>query len=245
MVGGGREAEGLLDQPKGELNGLPGYCSYLVCEVIVPCHSFVYFVAKPAEEPDRRRRCAESSFVNRKRGRYKRSILEDAKRRLGERGLFRPSRKCPQMPVPQMPVPQMPRPANARPANAPGSDAVIWTNVAKIGSEIGNPRGWLLSKQADLAERTLRTEVEAYRPKITIFVTGTNEVLDGIISRALGVSNGDWKRSEKIDREALVPNVWWTEHPPIAIWTRHPQGASARETGYWIRKIRELTRSEA
>jgi hypothetical protein len=108
MVGGSREAEGLLDQPKGELNGLPGYCPYLVCEVIVPCHSFVYFVAKPAEEPDRRRRCAESSFVNRKRGRYKRSILEDAKRRLEERRLFRPSRKCPRpsrkCPVPQMPV---------------------------------------------------------------------------------------------------------------------------------------------
>jgi hypothetical protein len=121
-----------------------------------------------------------------------------------------------------------------------GRDSVVWSNIAKIGSLIGNPSGLLLSIQADLAERTLRAEIEEYDPKVIIFVTGTNECMDRIIMRTLGVPRDLWIRSEKEDRSGKIPDVWWTGSRPLALWTRHPQGAKAQEIEYWVKKLREL-----
>jgi hypothetical protein len=45
-----------------------------------------------------------------------------------------------------------------------GLDSVTWSNVAKIGSMTGNPSGLLLLVRADLAERTLRAEIDQYNP---------------------------------------------------------------------------------
>jgi hypothetical protein len=119
-------------------------------------------------------------------------------------------------------------------------DSVVWSNVAKIGSLVGNPRGLLLSVQADLAERTMLAELEEYSPKIVIFVTGSDKGLDRIITRTLGVPEDSWISSERKDRNAKVSNVWWTENKPPAVWTRHPQGAKALEIEYWVKKLREL-----
>jgi hypothetical protein len=124
-----------------------------------------------------------------------------------------------------------------------GQDSVIWTNVAKIGSEIGNPRGLLLSAQADLAERTLRAEIKDYSPVLTVFVAGSDKDMSRIINRALGISDGEWIKSEEREPEAKVPDVWWREQQPTALWTAHPQGASSDETEYWIKKVRDLTGS--
>lgn len=118
--------------------------------------------------------------------------------------------------------------------------SVIWSNIAKIGSLVGNPSGLLLSAQADLAERTLRAEIEEYDPKVIIFVTGSNDSMDRIIVRTLGVPIELWIRSEKHDRSAKTPGVWWTGKKPIALWTRHPQGARAHEIAYWVKKLQEL-----
>ena len=119
-------------------------------------------------------------------------------------------------------------------------DSIIWSNICKIGSRVRNPKGLLLSAQADLAERTLRAEIKEYKPKVVIFVTGSDDFMDRILMRTVGVPIGSWVRSEKHDSSAKVHGVWWTDKKPIALWTRHPQGAKAHEIEYWVEKLREL-----
>lgn len=114
-----------------------------------------------------------------------------------------------------------------------GTDRVIWTNVAKIGSKEGNPSGLLLSLQAELAEQTLREEMSSYDPALTIFATGGDSDLSRIITRALGVSDRSWARSRKSD-------VWWQEGRRALLWTRHPQGATNIEIKGWIKRARQL-----
>ena len=50
---------------------------------------------------------------------------------------------------------------------------VVWTNLAKIGAASGNPRSLLLGEQQDLAQRTLRAEMEEYKPALVVLVTST------------------------------------------------------------------------
>lgn len=65
----------------------------------------------------------------------------------------------------------------------PDSCSIIWSNVAKIGSREGNPEGILLSAQKDLAERTMRREIEEYDPVLVVFAT--SKYAGDVIKRAL------------------------------------------------------------
>jgi len=64
----------------------------------------------------------------------------------------------------------------------------------------GNPSGLLLSTQADLAERTLRAEIEEYHPALIIFVAGSDPCMSRIILRALnlGPNQAGWSISERV-----------------------------------------------
>lgn len=119
-----------------------------------------------------------------------------------------------------------------------GLDSIIWSNVAKIGRMRGNPRGKLLSRQVDLAIRTLRAEIREYHPALIFFVTGSDPVLSCIIHRTLGTLDCNWIKSD--ERSADVPDVWWRSGEPAALWTRHPQGAHNKEKDYWVKRARKL-----
>lgn len=126
-----------------------------------------------------------------------------------------------------------------------GLEGGIWSNVAKIGSKKGNPSGLLLSAQADLAERTLRAEVEEYQPELIFFVAGSDAFMSRIILRALNLTSAEaaWSISERAEPEAGVRDVWWRNTTPPVLWTQHPQGKQSRETGYWLTKAKSLVNS--
>jgi hypothetical protein len=91
----------------------------------------------------------------------------------------------------------------------------------------------LLSAQKDLAERTLRAEIEEYHPVLVMFATGT--YVGDVINRTLGLTNGDWKQSSKRDAD---DDLWWREGSPAMLWSRHPQGATKDKTAFWIETAR-------
>lgn len=118
----------------------------------------------------------------------------------------------------------------------PDSRSLIWSNVAKIGCLKDNPEGILLSAQKDLAERTLRMEIEEYRPVLVVFVTGS--YAGDVINHALGLRDGEWQHSSKSDPDE---GLWWREGAPALLWTRHPQGVAATKIAFWLKRARALT----
>lgn len=124
----------------------------------------------------------------------------------------------------------------------PGLDGIIWSNVAKIGHVNRNSSGLLLSAQADLAERTLRAEIEEYHPSLTFFVAGSDPCMSRIILHALNLGPGeaDWFRSEKVEPKAKFPDVWWSKIGPAVLWTQHPERKSKEAVTYWLEKAKDL-----
>jgi hypothetical protein len=112
----------------------------------------------------------------------------------------------------------------------PDSCSLIWSNIAKIGALKGNPKGVLLSAQKYLAERTLRAEIEEYRPALVVFATGS--YAGDVIERVCGGS--DWKQSST-DNE-----LWWRQGVPAMLGTRHPQGVTMDKIDFWIKKAGAL-----
>jgi hypothetical protein len=114
------------------------------------------------------------------------------------------------------------------------SKSVIWTNLAKIGVQSGNPKWRLVRKQRELACQTLAAEIEEYKPALIVLVTG------------------DFGRHEIIWPMFGGHETWlgdtstsylWQErssfHIP-AMWTRHPDLKPGSELQLWLRKVREL-----
>jgi hypothetical protein len=107
---------------------------------------------------------------------------------------------------------------------------VIWTNLAKIGVESGNPAGDNLSLQRDLACQTLRLELEEYKPKLVMLVTGNyagNDIVIPVFGNDLNRPIEFWWRSRDATRPAIL-------------WTDHPQGKSTETVSKWLEKAREL-----
>lgn len=112
----------------------------------------------------------------------------------------------------------------------PDSCNLVWSNIAKIGCLKGNPEGILLSVQKDLAERTLRAEIEEYRPLLIIFATGSYAT--DVITRVVG-SDG-WDQSKKSDPD---DELWWRKGPPVMLGIRHPQGVTKDRIDFWMKKV--------
>ena len=109
---------------------------------------------------------------------------------------------------------------------------VIWTNQAKIGMRIGNPKGGYFSAQADLAHETLRAEADEYNPSLVVIVgeLGTNE----IIHRTFG-KRADW--NEQTDE------LCWIEakgQKPAVLWVDHPERKKRRRVELWLEKAGDL-----
>jgi hypothetical protein len=112
------------------------------------------------------------------------------------------------------------------------SSPVIWTNQAKIGVTLGNPRGPCFTAQADLACETLQAEIDEYRPSLVVIAgeLATNE----IILRVLG-KRPLWNEPTEelcwIDRNASRPT---------ALWINHPERKPKRKVSCWLEKAQEL-----
>ena len=116
----------------------------------------------------------------------------------------------------------------------------VWTNLAKIG--YGTPKkdvkdnGALFRGQKDIAERTLRAELEEFNPTIVHFAVG---ILGGeCIYRATGTVRRDW---ETLANESPLNDVWFLNSGHLrAIWTRHPNFAPKELVDAWTAKLQEL-----
>jgi hypothetical protein len=96
---------------------------------------------------------------------------------------------------------------------------ITWTNICKIGTLKGNPSGFLLKEQSDLAIETLRHEIELYNPQLICFVTwdyGWN-----LVKAALGdPSDASW------DQTGNAESIWYKPPKsglPGALLTGHPE----------------------
>ncbi len=113
---------------------------------------------------------------------------------------------------------------------------VIWSNLVKIGIKGGNPRGTDLNLQKELAQRTLRAEIDEYKPSLVFLVSGEYAVKE-IVSPVFEKS-GRWTKPKG-------KNYWWrnrTEEMPPVLWTYHPQGIHGHKEEWdrWIRQARRL-----
>lgn len=114
------------------------------------------------------------------------------------------------------------------------SKVVIWTNLAKIGVQEGNPKWRLVRMQSELACRTLDAEVELYNPSLIVLVTGDfgrHEVVWPMFGR-----RDAWQSD-------AVTGYRWQERSVFGIpvlWTGHPGMKLATDLQQWLRKAREL-----
>jgi hypothetical protein len=118
---------------------------------------------------------------------------------------------------------------------------LVWSNLCKIGTDLGNPSDELVGLQQELGITTLRAEIDEYNPSIVVFVSGqfAQKILLGAIDDP---TDGSWNKSEEEGPEQ-VKDVWWrkaTATTPAVLWMRHPQFAPKSLTSYAQSKICEL-----
>jgi hypothetical protein len=113
---------------------------------------------------------------------------------------------------------------------------ITWTNICKIGALKGNPSGFLLRKQRNLAVETLRQEIELFKPQLICFATA-NYAWD-LIKEALGDSaDTSWNQTGNEDW------IWWrpaTGRVSAALLIGHPQGKPKNLVKKWLNKAAEL-----
>ena len=114
---------------------------------------------------------------------------------------------------------------------------VIWTNLAKIGLQYGNPRGQVLSDQSDLAIATLRAEVREYRPQLVVLVSGGFAVKEIVYPTFDTRTRNEWQefQLEAKDDYCLLES---TKIHPTILWFNHPRGKSGHAKNRWIEIIR-------
>lgn len=113
---------------------------------------------------------------------------------------------------------------------------ITWTNICKIGALKGNPRGFLLKQQRDLAFETLRLEIELYKPQLICFVTWDHEI--DVVRRIIDDPNdASWDKAENEQW------LWWRDAtaklPPILL-TGHPERKSLKDRERWLKKFWDL-----
>ncbi len=119
---------------------------------------------------------------------------------------------------------------------------LAWTNLCKMGMTTKNPSDKLIDFQKSLAIQTLRAEIDLYRPDLVVFVT--NNFAKQILFEAVNAEDIEsWSKSE-METPREVEDIWWRRGRsdcPAILWMRHPQGATREQTGYAIKKMREIT----
>ncbi len=113
---------------------------------------------------------------------------------------------------------------------------VIWSNLAKIGVESGNPQGWYLEEQSELAIRTLEAEITQYKPSLIVLVT-SDYAKDQIVYRIW--PQDIWKISD-YDGTCWIKGIG---EGLSVLWTDHPQGKPSERLAYWLEKANWLARN--
>jgi hypothetical protein len=112
----------------------------------------------------------------------------------------------------------------------------VWTNLTKIGYADRDVDTKLFHDQEELAEKTLRAELNDYQPNTVHFAVGT---LGGAcILRATGTKNEDW---ERLAADGPKNDIWFLNSGGCKmIWTRHPNRARQEVVHAWNEKLQEL-----
>jgi hypothetical protein len=114
--------------------------------------------------------------------------------------------------------------------------AVIWSNVAKIGTKQGNPSWQLVEAEADLAIATLKAEVAHYRPRLIIFVTGEFARFE-VVTKLLGVP-----KETSQDKHGIFLRRRGEPRNPAVLWTGHPERRDGDTIDRWLKEVRGLLR---
>lgn len=121
----------------------------------------------------------------------------------------------------------------------------LWSNLAKIGVPRGNPKGIFFNKQRDLAARTLKVEIEQYRPSIVIFATGRFGA--SIVLEGTRTSIDDWTKSDNYPViKEHDDDLWWIPRDHVAgrpalMWIRHPRLGRKIHRPFWAKAARCLS----
>jgi len=118
---------------------------------------------------------------------------------------------------------------------------LVWTNICKIGVKQGNPNGYVFRAQRELAIESLRLEIERYRPRLVVFVTGDYgaEIVDAVVR---DVGRRTWHEERGRDL------FWWREpigKMPAILWAYHPARKPVSVLEVWLEQVSRLIRMTA
>ena len=114
---------------------------------------------------------------------------------------------------------------------------VIWTNLAKIGVQNGNPRGQHLSDQSDLAITTLKAEIREYRSQLVVLVSGGFAVKEIVYPAFDTLRRDEWQEFQLAQEDDYCLLESSKLHPTV-LWFNHPRGKSSIAKNRWIEIIR-------
>lgn len=114
----------------------------------------------------------------------------------------------------------------------------VWTNLSKIGFANRDVDDDLFG-QEEIAESTLRAELEEYNPTVVHFAVGK---LGGeCILRSTGTKDKDWTR---LADDGPKNDIWFINSGKLkAVWTRHPNFAKKELVQAWTTKLQELIKA--
>jgi len=115
-----------------------------------------------------------------------------------------------------------------------GLQNLVWTNLCKIGVVRGNPGREILEAQSNLAIKCLRLEIQMYRPKLIVLVTG--DYAGHLVTSALG-EQMPWHEETGPD------GFWWreaTDELPAILWTYHPERKAKNLLENWLQHASRL-----
>ena len=117
---------------------------------------------------------------------------------------------------------------------------LIWTNLAKIGMQSGNPGGPYLKAQMELAVETLAAEIAYYRPSLV--VTAVHDFGYGPLRRAIPEL---WEDGPH--KQASWPTYWSQSARngrPAVLWTMHPERKEPAVLDTWSKVARHLVKEQ-
>jgi hypothetical protein len=115
-----------------------------------------------------------------------------------------------------------------------GLQNLVWTNLCKIGVVRNNPSGEILQAQGDLATECQRLEIQTYRPKLIVLVTG--DYADHLVTAAFG-EQIPWHKEDG------PQGFWWREaieDLPAILWTYRPERKRQNLLEIWLKEASRL-----
>ncbi|MBB5373001.1 hypothetical protein [Acidocella aromatica] len=113
---------------------------------------------------------------------------------------------------------------------------LIWTNIAKIGVDRGNPSRTYLRHQQELAILTLIEEIKGYKPKLIVFVS--SDYAKDIVREVFQSFDADQDDPSWIKNDE---HIWWRPalgQLPFVACVGHPQRKTCQTLDTWFSTIR-------